>query len=55
VHSFETLWKSINGEESWNVNPWVWAVSFKVLTTDGKPEQDLSNNIPQTTDQNIPS
>ncbi|MGQ5289780.1 hypothetical protein ACULN0_10555 [Pectobacterium actinidiae] len=27
--SFATLWKSIYGAESWNENPWVWAVSFK--------------------------
>jgi hypothetical protein len=31
--SFQTLWQSINGERpgcSWEANPWVWAVSFKV-------------------------
>ncbi|MCL6376750.1 hypothetical protein EXT57_05160 [Pectobacterium brasiliense] len=27
--SFATLWKSIYGAESWNENPWVWAISFK--------------------------
>lgn len=39
IDSFETLWQSINGPESWKVNPWVWVVSFKVLSTTGKPEE----------------
>ncbi|CAM3899124.1 hypothetical protein CCOS865_02171 [Pseudomonas reidholzensis] len=26
---FECLWSSINGDESWSGNPWVWAVEFK--------------------------
>jgi len=36
--AFCSLWISINGAESWNSNPWVWVVSFKVLSTSGKPE-----------------
>lgn len=30
--SFVSLWKSINGEDSWNSNPWVWVVEFKHIT-----------------------
>lgn len=28
--AFAQLWESIHGEESWELNPWVWALSFKV-------------------------
>jgi hypothetical protein len=30
VDSFQKLWQSINGPESWDNNPWVWVVEFKV-------------------------
>jgi hypothetical protein len=29
--SFYTLWQSINGEESWEANPWVWRIEFEKL------------------------
>lgn len=37
TEAFEELWQSINGTESWEANPWVWVVEFKVLSTTGKP------------------
>lgn len=36
-HSFQSLWESINGAESWDLNPWLWVVKFKVLSTTGHP------------------
>ncbi len=27
---YEKLWVELNGEESWNLNPWVWVVKFDV-------------------------
>jgi hypothetical protein len=30
--SYETLWNSINGPDSWEANPWVWVVEFKVIS-----------------------
>lgn len=37
IGSFRSLWQSINGPESWEANPWVWVVKFKVLSPTGKP------------------
>lgn len=34
---FVKLWNSINGKtDPWESNPWVWAVSFRVLSINGK-------------------
>jgi hypothetical protein len=31
ANAFRGLWESINGAESWSLNPWVTAISFRVI------------------------
>lgn len=38
VTSYGTLWSKINGIESWKANDWVWAITSKVLSTTGRPD-----------------
>lgn len=34
--SYFTLWDKINGKDAHKVNPWVWAITFKVVTNGTK-------------------
>lgn len=42
IWSFESLWESINGKESWQQNPWVWVTDFEVLSVNGRPDKKIS-------------
>lgn len=43
--SYESLWASINGPESWAANPWVWVVEFKVISPAPTKERSQSHAL----------
>lgn len=36
-YSFSSLWQSINGDKSWDYNPWVFVYIYKIYKTDELP------------------
>ena len=45
IVSFETLWQSINGKESWEANPWVWVIVFERIEKPADTHPTTTNQI----------
>jgi hypothetical protein len=39
--AFEKLWRKINGDDSWESNPYVWVIKFRILSLNGRPKNEL--------------
>jgi len=37
---FRDAWKTINGEFSWDKNPYVWVIEFKRVESQGDPDRE---------------
>jgi hypothetical protein len=48
IRSFKNLWVKIRDQQSWDINPWLWVISYKVISTAGCPEE-LKPLLYQTT------
>lgn len=54
VVSFWSLWASINGEDSWLSNPWVWVVKYRILSKTGKPSiETIEKNYLEITGKEV--
>lgn len=44
IPSYRSLWISINGQESWDSNPWIWVIKYRILSKTGRPSMDVIEN-----------
>lgn len=45
--AFEKLWRKINGDESWESNPYVWVIKFRILSMNGRPKDETLKELAQ--------
>lgn len=45
IESYKSLWQSINGEQSWNDNPFVWVIEFEKTDTYHQNKNSLLRNV----------
>lgn len=38
--AFEKLWRKINGDKSWESNPYVWRIPFRIMSLSGRAKID---------------
>ena len=54
--SFMVLWCKINGWRSWDTNPWVWVVKYRIISKTGKPcLHTIEKNYLEVTGKNAPA